>query len=259
MTRVVLCFFRTGIALFSIGFFLSGCASYKQNIMFKPGENFIPDPIKKEALTAEKNYVIQKSDYLNLDVYSNKGERIIDPDDELLKQSGSTTQSTEKPELKYLVDSKGIVKFPMIDKLKIDSLTLRQAEEVLQKLYNQYYKDCFVSLTFANKRVIVLGAVGGQVIPLVNDNVSLVEILAQAKGLSNDAKAQNIRVLRGDRVFLINFSTISGFKSGNLIIEPGDIIYVEPVRRPVAEAFRDYGAAATILISITSLIIVLTK
>ncbi len=227
--------------------------------MFKPGENFVPDPIKNEALRAEKNYVIQKSDYLKLEVFSNKGERIIDPDNELSKQSGNVTQANEKPELNYLVDSKGIVKFPMIDEFKIDSLTLRQAEEILQKLYNQYYKDCFVSLTFVSKRVIVLGAVGGQVIPLINENVSLVEILAQAKGLSNDAKAQNIRVLRGDQVFLVDLSTINGFKMGNLIIEPGDIIYVEPVRRPVAEAFRDYGAAATILISITSLIIVLTK
>ncbi|HEY5823404.1 MAG TPA: polysaccharide biosynthesis/export family protein [Cyclobacteriaceae bacterium] len=227
--------------------------------MFKPGENFVPDPITSEALNAEKNYVIQKSDYLKLEVFSNKGERIIDPDNELSKQSGNVTQTNQKPELKYLVDSKVIVKFPMIDEFKIDSLTLRQAEEILQKLYNQYYKDCFVSLTFASKRVIVLGAVGGQVIPLINENVSLVEILAQAKGLSNDAKAQNIRVLRGDQVFLINLSTINGYKAGNLIIEPGDIVYVEPVRRPVAEAFRDYGAAATILISITSLIIVLTK
>jgi polysaccharide biosynthesis/export protein len=147
----------------------------------------------------------------------------------------------------------------MIEELRMDSLSLRQGEEILQKLYNQYYKDCFVSLTFANKRAIVLGAVGGQIIPLVNDNITLVELLAQSKGLNNDAKAQNIRVLRGDQVFLIDLSTINGFKSGNLIIMPGDIIYVEPVRRPVAEAFRDYGAMATIVISITSLIIVLTK
>jgi polysaccharide biosynthesis/export protein len=260
MARLVLHFFRAIIVLFSIGFFLSGCASYKQNIMFKPGENFAPDPIKREALSAEKNYVIQKSDYLKLEVFSNKGERIIDPDNELLNQAGNgSVQTTQKPQLAYLVDAKGVVKFPMIEELNIDSLTLRQAEEVLQKLYSQYYKDCFVSLTFANKRAIVLGAVGGQIIPLVNDNVTLVEILAQAKGLNNDAKAQNIRVLRGDQVFLVDLSTINGFKMGNLIIEPGDIIYVEPVRRPVAEAFRDYGAAATILISITSLIIVLTK
>ena len=243
-----------------IAFFISGCASYKQNIMFKPGENFTPDPIRKEALIAEKNYVIQKSDYLKLHVFSNKGERVIDPDNELLRQTGgSVPQNMQKPELIYLVDTKGIVKFPMIDELKVDSLTLRQAEEVLQKLYNQYYKDCFVSLTFASKRVIILGAVGGLVIPLVNDNVTLAEILAQSKGLANDAKAQNIRVLRGDQVFLVDFSTISGFKSGNLIIEPGDIIYVEPVRRPVAEVFRDYGAVVTIVISITSLIIVLTR
>ena len=138
MARLVSGFIRTNFVLFSFGFFLSGCASYKQNIMFKPGENFSPDPIRQEALSAEKNYVIQKSDYLKLEVFSNKGERVIDPDDELLKQTGSGAQAAQKPQLNYLVDARGIVKFPMIEELKIDSLTLRQAEEILQKLYNQY-------------------------------------------------------------------------------------------------------------------------
>lgn len=259
MIRLVLSFLRANLILFSVGLFLSGCATYKQNIMFRSGENFTPDPIKQQALVAEKNYVIQKNDYLKLEVFSNKGERVIDPDNELLKQMGTMGQGMQKAQLTYLVDPQGIAKFPMIENVKLDSLTLRQGELVLQKLYNQYYRDCFVSLTFANKRAIVLGAVGGQVIPLVNQNVTLVEILAQSKGLSNDAKAHNIRVLRGEQVFLIDLSTIHGYLQGNLIIEPGDIIYVEPIRRPFVEGFRDYGAVFGIVVSITSLIIVLTN
>jgi polysaccharide export outer membrane protein len=259
MAKLVLSSFRAILALFLMSTLLSGCASYKQNIMLKPGENFTPDPIRREALDAEKNYVIQKNDYLKLEVFSNKGERIIDPDAELLKQMGNATQTNQKPQLNYLVDLNGIIKFPMVGEIKIDSLSLRQAEEMLQKLYNQYYTDCFVSLTFVNKRVIVLGAVGGQVIPLTNQRVSLAEILALSKGLANDAKAHNIRVLRGEKVFLIDFSTIQGFKDGNLIVEPGDIVYVEPIRRPFAEAFRDYGAVVSILVTVTSLIVVLTR
>ncbi len=259
MIKPVFSFFKANLVLFLVGSLLSGCASYKQNIMFKPGENFTPDPIKEEALRAQKNYVIQKNDYLKLEVFSNKGERVIDPDAELLKEMGNITQGNQKPQLTYLVNTMGIVKFPMIGEIKIDSLTLLQAEEVLQKQYSQYYKDCFVSLTFLNKRVTVLGALGGQVIPLSNQSTTLAEVLALSKGLSNDAKANNIRVLRGDQVFLVDFSTIGGFRSGNLIIEPGDIVYVEPIRRPFAEAFRDYGAAASILVTLTSLIIVLTR
>jgi polysaccharide biosynthesis/export protein len=227
--------------------------------MFKPGEGFTPDPIRHEALIAEKNYVIQKNDYLKLEVFSNKGERIIDPDRELQKQSGTVAQTNTQSVLSYLVDPKGIVKFPMIGEIKIDSLTLRQAEEILQKQYSQFYKDCFVSLNFINKRVIVLGAVGGQVIPLTNQSVTLAEILALSRGLSNDAKAHNIRVLRGDQVFIVDFSTLNGYKTGNLVIEPGDIVYVEPLRRPFIEGFRDYGGIVSLIVSMTSLVIILSQ
>lgn len=238
---------------------LSGCASYKQNIMFKPGESFVPDPIKKEALLVEKNYVIQKNDYLKLEVFSNQGERVIDPDGELLKEMGNIPQGNTKPQLTYLVNTQGVVKFPMIGELKLDSITLRQAEEILQKQYDAFYKGCFVSLTFLNKRVIVLGAVGGQVIPLGNENMTLAEILALSKGLNNDAKAHNIRVLRGEQVFVVDFSTLSGYLNSNLIVQPGDIVYVEPIRRPFVEAFRDYGSLISIVVSVSSLIIVFSN
>ncbi len=258
MTQSLLRFLKNAAALLLLSF-ISGCASYKQNIMFKTGEGFTPDPIRQEALAAEKNYVIQQNDYLKLEVFSNKGERVIDPDGELMKDMGAGAQNTTKPALSYLVNSMGIAKFPMIGEIKIDSLTLRQAEEILQKQYDVFYKHCFVTLTFINKRVIVLGAVGGQVIPLANQNVTLVEILALSRGLGNDAKAHNIRVLRGKQVFLIDLTTINGYLTGNLIVEPGDIIYVEPVRRPFVEAFRDYGALVSLVVSLSSLILVLTQ
>ena len=108
-----------------------------------------------------------------------------------------------------------------------------------------------------NKRVIVLGALGGQVIPLTNHNVTLAEILAMAKGLPNDSKARNIRIVRSDKVFQVDLSTIEGFQSGNMIIEPGDIVYVEPIRRPFAEGLRDYGSLLSLFISTLSLILVI--
>jgi polysaccharide export outer membrane protein len=42
-----------------------------------------------------------------------------------------------------------------------------------------------------------------------------------------------------------------------MIVEPGDIIYVEPVRKPFAEGLRDYAGLASLLISTLSLIIVI--
>lgn len=233
-----------------------GCASYKQNLMLKTPQDFQSAKVSKEIREAERNYVIQKNDLLQLEVYANKGERIIDPNPDLSSQ-GNTATIDEKATEKYLVDLQGLAKFPVIGEVKVEGLTLRQAEAILQSEYEKYFKESFVLLNFVNKRVVILGAVGGQVVPLENHNVTLVEILAVAKGLPNDSKAHNIRVVRKDQVFVVDLSTVEGFLAGNMIVEPGDIIYVEPIRKPFAEGLRDYAGLASLLISTLSLIIVI--
>jgi polysaccharide biosynthesis/export protein len=240
--------------------FLAGCATYKQNIMMVTPEGFQSAAISKEILQAERNYVIQKNDHLKLEIYRNKGEGIVDPNPDLSTPGGSDTnsQTQNKAPINYLVDLNGIVKFPMVGEMKMEGLTLRQAEAILQTEYEKFFTDSYVVLTFQNKRVIVLGATTGQVIPLMNQNVNLAEIIAMAKGIPTDGKAKNIRLVRGDKVFVIDMSTIEGFQAGNMIVEPGDIIYVEPVRKPFAEAFRDYAGVFSLIVSTLSLILVLS-
>lgn len=238
------------------GILLASCARYKQNIMFKVPDGYA---VKQQAEAVEKNYVIQINDYLELDVYTNKGERIIDPDFALSKELGNVNRNSMMVNPTYLVDIKGTTKFPMIGEIRLEGLTIRQAEALLQKAYSEFYKDSFVILKYVNKRVIILGAQGGQVIPLVNENLHLVEVLALAKGLDNNAKAQNIRVLRGDDVFVADLSTIDGYLKNNIAIEPGDIVYVEPIRKPVVEATRDYAIVISMITSLTTLILVITS
>lgn len=235
---------------------VSSCVSYRQHIMFKPGEGFTPAPIRQEAIKAERNYVIQKNDYLTVDVYSNKGERLIDPNLELAKTNAN--QSIKDKAMTVLVDIKGIAKLPMVGELKLDGLTLRQAEEIAQKEYAKFFIEPYVTFSYLNKRVIVLGATGGQVIPLVNENVTLIEVLALAKGLPNDSKADVIRVLRNEDVFIIDLSTIEGYLAGNMLIEHGDIVYVEPIRRPFSESLKDYAGLISLIVSLASLIAILS-
>ena len=206
----------------------------------------MPEAVKKEAITTEKNYVIRKNDLLKLDIYSNNGERLIDPNPDMsgansnLKNSSQSSQQEQPTEqTSYLVDLNGLAKLPMIGEMKLDGLTLRQAEEIIQKEYSKFFKEPFVKMSYVNKRVIVLGAPGGQVIPLANQNISVVEVLALAKGIDNFSKVANIRLIRGEHVYQMDFSTIQGYQEGNMIVEPGDIVYVEPIRRPFSEALRD--------------------
>lgn len=238
--------------------FLVACGSYRQNIMFRPGQEQTPAPFNDEVVKAEKNYTIQPNDQLDLQVFSNKGERIIDPNFELRRQLGTNANAAEKKPV-YWVANDGTAKLPMVGTQKLQGLTIREAELHLQKEYDQYYKDCFVALTFLNKRVVVLGAPGGQVIPLANENTRVTEILALAKGINNDGKAGNLRLIRGDQFYVIDFGTIDGLQKGNMIVQPGDIIYVEPVRRAFIEGIRDVAPLISLVVSLGTLVFLITN
>ncbi|SRR5258706_5910885 len=250
LVRNLVLFFFTGLLLFS-------CASYKQNIMFKPIEGYQPESFKKEASAVERNYVIQKNDYLTLQIFSNNGERLIDPNPDLTGKSGSNKDQQAAEPIQYLVDINGIVKLPLVGEMKLEALTLRQAEEIVQKEYSKFFKDSFVLFSYTNKRVVVLGAPGGLVLPLTNQNIRVAEVLAMAKGLNNDAKANVIKLIRGDHVYLIDFSTIKGYVEGNMLVEAGDIIYVEPIRRPFTEGLKDNYVIVSLLLQVTTIVVLI--
>ncbi len=225
--------------------------------MFKTGEEGYPRDLAQQQELAEKSYRIQVNDRLDIRVYTNEGERIIDPDYELQKDLNANNLRRE-PTF-YFVEKDGKVKVPLIGEVEVAGLTIREAEKKLENNFSEYYKDPYVVLQYANKRVIVIGAIGGEVIPLENEGMNLIEVLALAGGIEKDAKVHNIRLIRGDlndpQVQLIDLSTIEGMKVAGLQVYSGDIIYVEPVVRVVSESTRDIGPLVSILTSTIALIV----
>ncbi|MBS1559506.1 MAG: polysaccharide biosynthesis/export family protein [Bacteroidetes bacterium] len=243
--------------LLFIGLVMGACSSYKQNIMFKPTKEHPVEALNREAMNVQQDYVIQKNDLLRLAVYSNKGERYIDPNPDLSNANPAAAKTTKAEDgINYLIDQSGLVKLPLIGELKLEGLTLRQAEEIAQKEYSKFFTEAYVQLTFANKRVIVLGAPGGLVIPLTNQHVTVAEVLASAKGINNEAHANRIKLIRDNHVYAIDFSTVQGFQEGNIAVQPGDIVYVEPVRKPFTEGLRDNYVLGSLLLSLITVLVI---
>ncbi|WP_017730233.1 polysaccharide biosynthesis/export family protein [Nafulsella turpanensis] len=240
------------------------CRAYKQDIMLRV-EDLEPGMLKMEVAEAERNYTIQPDDLLEVAVYTNKGERIIDPDFALMRELGAGTgqaqQNRSSP--KYLVQENGLVKLPMIGEIELEGYTLPQADSVLSRAYNEYYKESFVLTSFVNKRVVVLGATGGMVIPLPNENMSLLEVLALAGGIAGKGKAYNIRLISGDldnpQVQLIDLSTIEGMRQASLQVHSGDIVYVEPMRKVLTETIRDITPVVSLVTSALTLLVIIVN
>jgi polysaccharide export outer membrane protein len=246
-----------GIKVLGLLILISACSSYKRHIMFKTESGNYPKNLEYSKLLAERNYIIQINDHLEIRVYTNEGERIIDPD--YVLQSEIDNQNIRKEETYYFVDKDGMVKIPMIGKVQLVDLTTREAEIFLEQKFANFYKDPYVIIKFKNKRVIVLGKSAGQVIKLDNEDMSLIEVLALSGGLEKDSKANNIRLIRGDlndpEVQIIDLSTIEGMMKADLNVYSGDIIYIEPVVRGFSEGTRDYLPLASILASLIAIIV----
>lgn len=223
--------------------------------MFKIDEEQDLSYLSSDITVIEKNYTIQPNDLIELKVYTNKGERIIDPNNELQIQQNQNQRQNDKPE--FLVLEDGTVKLPMVGNVKLGGMKINEAQEYLEKKYNAYYKDAFIILRYINKRVIVLGSPGGQVIPLQDENISVIEVVALAGGIDREGKAKNIRLIRGDlhepEVFLIDLSTIEGMRTSMMNAMPGDIIYIEPRVKVVTEGTKDFMAVFSILVSTLTL------
>lgn len=235
------------------------CSSYKQSILFKTSET---SAIKQAAESVDRAYVLASFDEITVRVFTKNGERIIDPDDVLTRTAVQGQVMTEAiKDRKFQLDKNGVAKLPMLNETKLGGLTLREAELALQKEFSKFYENVFVTIQCNSRRVVVLGAPGGQVLPLVYENTSLAEVLAMSKAflVTADSKAHNIRLLRGQDVYVADFSTIEGYQKSNMTVLPGDIIYVEPVRRPFVEGLRDYGQLISITTSLVAILLVATR
>ena len=246
-----------------ISFFcLSSCKVYRQNILFTTDDELLSSAAETAIHEAESSYIIKPQDYLQIEVFTNKGERIIDPNFELVEEN-LNNRNQGRPQPKFLVQEDGRVLFPIIGEIHLAGLTLPAADSVLREAYSNYYKEPYVITTYTNKRVIVLGATGGQVIPLVNEQMSVIEVLALAGGIPNDAKGHNIRLIRGDlknpTVQVIDLTTIQGLRRAELKVESGDIIYIEPVRKIVSESLRDISPILSVITSMVTLIVLIRR
>ena len=149
----------------------------------------------------------------------------------------------------------------MIGYLYLSGMTIDAAEKYLEKKYAEYYKEPYVRVKYMNKRVIVLGSPGGQLIPLENESISLIEVVAMAGGINEGGNAGKVRLIRGDlhepEVFLVDLSTVKGMRESMLDIRPGDILYIEPHVRVVNEALRDIAVIASVVTSTIALILLI--
>lgn len=133
-----------------------------------------------------------------------------------------------------LVNSRGEVRVPLIKRIRLAGLTQTQAEQSLETAYSKYIKEPDIQLEVLNKRAYIIGEVANPgEIELVNERLSLLQMIASAGDLTDGANRKSILILRGGNRSqvtsqVVNLTDIHSLKTANLMIRPNDIVYVTP-------------------------------
>lgn len=222
---------------------LAGCDVLYPSLMLKTPKDYKFAELHDS--TSSTNYRISRNDFLNMRLFSQDGQHIIDLTNTSENgtssaggSGGGGSSSAVNTGVDYLVQADGTVKLPVIGNMQVMGLNIRQATEMLEQKYSQFFIKPYILMSVDNRRVIVFPGDPGtaRVIPLINNNTTVIEALALAGGLTEAGKAKEIKLIRGDpanpEVYLFDLSKIEGIKEGNTILQANDIIYVTPQRRP---------------------------
>lgn len=180
-------------------------------------------PAQALAVAPDYEYRIRKDDKISISVFDHE---------ELSIGSVYSHYSTNENEGKWeLVDAQGNLNVAKIGDFHVEGLTVPAAEEQLEKQLGRWIVNPQITLKVLNKEVTVLGEVNtpGNA-RLDKDRNTLVQVLGKAGDFGVYADKRRVKVVRqgatGTQATEIDLRKLSFFEQSNIIILPGDVVYV---------------------------------
>ncbi|HEX8425472.1 polysaccharide biosynthesis/export family protein [Hymenobacter sp.] len=179
-------------------------------------------------------YRLQNSDIISIRVQSAQAELNTS-----LNITGSQTLYSSEPGVLYLsgysVDERGQVTLPTAGKVKVQGLTLDEAQNAIQKAVALYVRDATVLVKLLSFKVTILGEVRtpGRYF-IYSSQATLLEALGMAGDLTEFGNRENVKLVRqtpkGSEVVLLNLTDPNLLKSPYYYLMPNDALYVEPLK-----------------------------
>tara|TARA_Y100000389_G_scaffold199224_1_gene237192 strand:- start:987 stop:2117 length:1131 start_codon:yes stop_codon:yes gene_type:complete len=165
-------------------------------------------------------------------IYDYKYEYILGPADSI----SIDLTDTDDLDGTYLIDQDGMIDLPFIGKVKLDDLTLNEAQNILLQVIQNFYKNPDMQINieeFNSSKVYVVGAVRNQItINLDQKPIKLIEAAIQAN--FNPSAADKLYGTKGllrrdNKVYKIDL--LNAFQSNdgkeNFYLKKDDVIFVD--------------------------------
>ncbi|MBT03958.1 MAG: hypothetical protein CL836_08040 [Crocinitomicaceae bacterium] len=176
----------------------------------------------------EADYKVKKFS----DIYNYNYEYILGPADSI----SINLTDTDDLDNSYIIDQEGMIDLPFIGKVKLDGLTLNQAQNILVEVIKGFYKNPDLQINideFNSSKVYIVGAVRNQkTIKLDQKPIKLIEAAIEANfnPSSNDKLFGTKGFLRrDDKVYKINLANaFSGTdEKENFYLKKDDVIFID--------------------------------
>ena len=165
-------------------------------------------------------------------IYNYKYEYILGPADSI----SINLTDTDDLDNTYLIDQEGMVDLPFIGKVKLNGLTLNEAQNILIDVIKDFYKNPDLQINiedFNSSKVYIVGAVRNQkTINLDQKPIKLIEAAIEAN--FNPSAADKLYGTKGflrrdNKVYKINLkNAFSGLdEKENFYLKKNDVIFID--------------------------------
>lgn len=135
----------------------------------------------------------------------------------------------------YVVDKSGCIDFPVLGQLVVAGLTLDELKGMITERIKEknYLKEPIVMADFMNFQITMLGEVSNKGNYTIDNNeINLIQAIAMAGDLTNNAKREEILVIRTEngqrKVYPVNMLSKDLYESPAFQLQQNDVVYAKP-------------------------------
>ncbi|MFN8437677.1 MAG: polysaccharide biosynthesis/export family protein [Cytophagales bacterium] len=218
---------KSALILLFITTSLSSCLVQK-NIKYLQPRTKTNEVEQFQLNNSYSEYTIEKGDILSIQVNSTVATDVDIIDKKFKSDKGSSGDNLYG----YEVDNNGNITLPLLDKVKLEGLSLSQASDTLQKRFQEYIKYVTVKVALKEFRFSVLGEIGkpGQVITPYT-KVTIFNAIALSGDFTYYSNRKKVKLLRKEggytKVYTLDLSDKNILTSDKYYLKPNDVIIVD--------------------------------
>jgi len=233
---------------------ITGCAPrrdlvYFSNLAKQTGEEKLPSQEVK----------IQQNDLLSISVNSLNQESNV-----LFAVNTKNPSSENNYKIEgYRVSKEGSINLPVVGSIRLEGLTIEQAQATISRELDKYVKKPVVDVQLVNFKVTVIGEVNKpSSFTVQGDNINLLEALGMAGDMTVYGKREDVLVIRqqnGQRIMKrLNLNNQDVMNSPFFYLKQNDVVYVEPDKSKAIEYSPNTRILPVVIASISAVAVLIT-